>query len=68
MKTVSYRQYQASVNHCGGEFFVKVLHIDDLLIGACNSISEAQRVLEELVEDYLLDCAAQGRQPNRGRL
>ncbi|MBY5590810.1 type II toxin-antitoxin system HicB family antitoxin [Rhizobium leguminosarum] len=63
MKTVKYKDYQASVEFDDGKLFVKVLHIDDLLLSECDSASEAEGVLAELIEDYLLDCAEIGKEP-----
>ncbi len=63
MKTVKYKDYQASVEFDDGKLFVKVLHIDDLLIGECEGASQAEGVLAELIEDYLLDCAEIGKEP-----
>ena len=57
MKTITYKGYQATVEYEDGSLFVKVLHIDDLLVGECLSAAEAPKVLEELVEGYLEDCA-----------
>jgi predicted HicB family RNase H-like nuclease len=63
MKTVSHRGYQASVEFDDGVLFVKVLHIDDLLIGQCDAAHEAQKVVTELVDAYIEDCAEAGREP-----
>lgn len=63
MRTVKYRDYQASVEYDDGKLFVKVLHIDDLLIGECDSASEAEGVLKELIDEYLLDCTEVGKEP-----
>lgn len=57
MQTLSYRGYQASVEFEDGMLFVKVLHVDDLLIGQCDADSDAAKVLEDLVEAYLVDRA-----------
>lgn len=63
MKTVSYKGYQASVEFDDGRLFVKVLHIDDLLIAQCDAASEAQKAAEDLIDAYIEDCAAAGREP-----
>jgi predicted HicB family RNase H-like nuclease len=63
MKTVKYKDYQATVEFDDGKLFVKVLHIDDLLIGECDSAAEAENTLIELVEEYLLDCKELGKEP-----
>jgi predicted HicB family RNase H-like nuclease len=65
VKTLSYKGYQASVEFDDGVLFVKVLHLDDLLIGECDAASDAPKVLEDLVEAYLADCAEAGRKPSK---
>lgn len=65
MKTITYKGYQASVEYEDGALFVKVLHIDDLLVGECLSAADAPKVLEDLVESYLEDCAELGRAPTK---
>ena len=65
MKTITYKGYQATVEYEDGSLFVKVLHIDDLLIGECLSAADAPRVLQELVDGYLEDCAELGREPTK---
>jgi predicted HicB family RNase H-like nuclease len=65
VKTLTYKGYQASVEFEDGALFVKVLHLDDLLIGECDAASDAPNVLEELVEAYLADCAEAGRAPSK---
>jgi predicted HicB family RNase H-like nuclease len=65
MKTISYKGYQASVEFEDGVLFVKVLHIDDLLVGQCNSASETLGVLADLIDAYMEDCAEIGRDPTK---
>ena len=65
MKTIDYKGYQASVEYEDGSLFVKVLHLDDLLVGECLSAADAPNVLRELVDGYLEDCAELGREPTR---
>ena len=65
MKTVSYKGFQASVEFEDGALFVRVLHIDDLLIAQVDAASEAQKALEDLVEAYLTNCEELGRIPHR---
>ncbi|TPJ52704.1 type II toxin-antitoxin system HicB family antitoxin [Mesorhizobium sp. B2-6-4] len=65
MKTVNYKGYQASVEFDDGALFVKVLHIDDLLVAQCDSASEAQKAAEDLIDAYLEDCLELGREPSR---
>jgi predicted HicB family RNase H-like nuclease len=63
VKVLTYKGYQASVEHDDGKLFVKVLHIDDLLIGECDYASEAQQIFVELIDDYLSDCSEMSREP-----
>jgi predicted HicB family RNase H-like nuclease len=65
MKTITYKGYQASVEYDDGTLFVKVLHIDDLLIAECDSASNAPKTMQELVDAYLDDCAELGREPTK---
>ena len=65
MKTINYKGYQASVEYDDGTLFVKVLHIDDLLVAECDSASDAPKALADLVDAYLDDCAELGREPTK---
>jgi len=64
-KTVEYKGFQASVEFADGTLFVKVLHIDDLLVAEIDSAAGAQKALEELIDAYLLDCIEEGREPSQ---
>ena len=65
MKTITYKGYQASVEYDDGTLYVKVLHIDDLLVAECDSASNAPKAMQELVDAYLDDCAELGREPTK---
>lgn len=65
MKTLAYKEYQALVEFDDGVLFVKVLHIDDLLVAEVDRASEAQKALAELVDAYLEDCRQEGREPSQ---
>lgn len=65
MRTIMYKGYQASVEFDDGSLFVKVLHIDDVLVAECDSASGAEKVAQELIDDYLADCEAEGRAPTK---
>ena len=65
MKTISYKGYQASVEYDDGTLFVKVLHIDDLLVAECDSASDAPKALADIVDAYLEDCVELGREPTK---
>ena len=64
MRTLQYKGYQASVEFEDGSLFVKVLHIEDLLVAEVDKASEALPALERLVDSYLADCAEEGRDPS----
>jgi len=63
MKTVEYRGYQASVEFEDGSLFIKILHIDDLLVAECTNALDVQKTAEELIDAYLEDCRQLGREP-----
>lgn len=65
MKTVEYKGFQASVEFEDGALFVRVLHIDDLLIAQIDAASEARNALKGLVDAYLDDCKELGKEPQR---
>lgn len=65
MKTVTYKGYQAAVEYEDGVLFVRVLHIDDLLVTQCKSVDEIDAALAELIEDYLEDCRQIGKEPSK---
>lgn len=63
MKPISYKGYQASVEYENGSLFIKVLHIDDLLVAQCEAASEVESCAHALIDDYLATCAELGRDP-----
>lgn len=65
MNTLRYKGFQASVEYDDGTLFVRVLHIDDILIGECDSASKARQVFEEMIDEYLRDCEELGKRPNK---
>ena len=65
MKTVSYKGFQASVEYDAGALFVRVLHIDDVLITQVKSVDEIEAALKDLIDAYLEDCRELGKQPAR---
>ncbi len=64
MKPISYKGYQASVEYEDGSLFIKVLHIDDLLVAQCEAASEVESCAHALIDDYLATCAELGRDPS----
>jgi predicted HicB family RNase H-like nuclease len=65
MKTLSYKGFQASVDYEDGALFVRVLHVEDLLVAQCRSVDELQGALKDLIEDYLEDCRTLGKEPKK---
>lgn len=65
MKTLHYKGYQASVEFEDNALFVKVLHIEDLLVAQVDKASEAEAAFIRLVEAYFQDCAEEGRAPGQ---
>jgi len=65
MKTVSYNGFQASVEYEDGALFVRVLHIDDVLVAQVDSASEVEDALKSLVDDYLDACRELGKDPQK---
>ncbi len=65
MKTLHYKGYQASVEFEDNALFVKVLHIDDLLVAQIDKASETEAAFEDLIEAYFKDCAEEGRAPGQ---
>lgn len=65
MKTISYKGFQASVEFEDGALFVKVLHVDDLLVAQIDAASAAPIALKELIDAYLDDCRELGKEPHR---
>lgn len=43
--------------------FIKVLHIDDLLLAECQTAQEVEPTVMALIDDYLVTCAANGKEP-----
>lgn len=65
MKPIAYKGYQASVEYEDGSLFIKVLHIDDLLVAECESASEVEACARALIDDYIATCKELGRDPQK---
>ncbi|PYE89954.1 type II toxin-antitoxin system HicB family antitoxin [Phyllobacterium leguminum] len=65
MKTLHYRGYQGAVEFEDGHLFVRVLHVDDVLVAQFDNAGEAHKIFRELVDGYLADCTEFGREPNK---
>jgi len=62
---VTYRGYQGSVTYEDGALIIRVLHIRDFVSDECESATEVEKAFQELVEEYLADCAKLGKEPDR---
>lgn len=65
MKTLNYKGYQGAVEFEDGSLFVRVLHIDDVLVARFTDSREAEKVFHELVDEYIGDCKELGRSPSK---
>jgi predicted HicB family RNase H-like nuclease len=65
MKPITYKGYQASVEWEDGSLFIKVLHIDDLLVAECDAASEVEACAKALIDDYIDTCVEEGREPQK---
>jgi hypothetical protein len=61
MKPINYKGYQASVERQDGRLFIKILHIDDLLLAECEDSRLVEAAARALIDDYIqtrIDLAA----------
>src|SRR3546814_217561 len=65
MTILKHQGYQGSVTFEDGRLVIQVLHIRDFLSAECDRASEAQKIFEDLVDQYLRDCAEHGWEPNK---
>ncbi len=65
MKPITYKGYQASVEYQDGSLFIKILHIDDLLLAECDDARLVEKTTHALIDDYIQTCIAEGRDPER---
>jgi len=65
MKTISHKGYQASVEFEDGLLFIRVLHLNDVLVGECSAASEVIPTLARMVDDYLETCRKVGKEPEQ---
>lgn len=65
MKTKNYRGFQAVIEYEDDALYVRVLHIDDVLVAKCERVSEVEGALKDLVDAYIEDCAELGKQPSK---
>ena len=65
MSVLEYKGYQASVTWEDDSIFVRVLHVDDLLLAECDDAKEVVKTFHDLVDDYLETCEELGREPKK---
>ncbi|WP_186397685.1 type II toxin-antitoxin system HicB family antitoxin [Stappia sp. TSB10GB4] len=65
MKTIRYKGFQGAVDWDNGVLFVRVLHVDDVLIAECARADEVESVFRDLVDAYIEDCVELGKEPQK---
>jgi|SRR6185437_5886574 len=65
MTHLRYKDYQGSVTYVDGTLLIQILHIDDLITAECEHAALAQKVFEELVDDYIQTCAELNKAPSK---
>ncbi|MBO9123219.1 MULTISPECIES: hypothetical protein [unclassified Rhizobium] len=53
MKPITYKGYQASVERQDGTLFIKILHVDDLLLAECEDSRLLEATARTLIDDYI---------------
>lgn len=53
MRSVKHREYEASVDDHGGSLFIRVLHVDDLVLAECSDAVLVERTAQALIDDYI---------------
>lgn len=64
---MKYKGYTGTVEYSEKDacLFGRLVGIDDIISYEGESVSEIQQAFHEAVDDYLSDCAAAGKQPNK---
>ncbi len=64
---LTYKGYTATIHYSADDevFFGKVIAINDLITFEGTSVSTLKEAFEEAVEDYLSDCEAIGKSPDK---
>lgn len=64
---MKYKGYSGSVESSAADdcLFGRIIGIDDIVSYEGQSVDEIRRAFHEAVDDYLEDCAASGKQPNK---
>lgn len=64
---MKYKGYSGSVEYSAADdcLFGRIIGIDDIVSYEGQSVDEIRQAFHEAVDDYLEDCAASGRLPNK---
>lgn len=64
---MKYKGYTGTVEYSEKDacLFGRLVGIDDIISYEGESVSEIRQAFHEAVDDYLSDCAAAGKQPNK---
>jgi predicted HicB family RNase H-like nuclease len=65
MSVINFKGFQASVTYDDELLFIKVLHVNDVLVASCENSSKVEEVFRDLIEGYLEDCEKYGKEPER---
>lgn len=65
MSVLNYKGYQATVTYEDGQLIIRVLHVRDFLSTQCESANEIDGAFKAVVDEYLAECKALGRSPNK---
>lgn len=61
---IEYKGYTASVEWSDDALFIRVLHINDLLLTHVTDAKEVMPAFRALIDDYLETCKELGEPPN----
>jgi hypothetical protein len=53
MKPIAYKGYQVSVEFQDSTLFIKILHIEDLILAECEDSRVVEATARALIDDYI---------------
>ncbi|WP_036602573.1 type II toxin-antitoxin system HicB family antitoxin [Olivibacter sitiensis] len=64
---LTYKDYTATIHYSDDDevFFGKVIALNDLITFEGTSVSELKTAFHEAIDDYLADCEAMGKSPDK---
>jgi predicted HicB family RNase H-like nuclease len=65
MTPLEYKGYQATVEYEEGRLVIHVLHVRDHLVAECMDAAKVEEEFHALVDEYIEDCAAIGKEPDK---